>query len=108
MSSPELDEIFQVEAELEYIQASEFYRNKSPELGRQFIDAFQDVMADIRLFPEMAVQVHPVGIRRIRMKKFPYSVLYILEPDAIFIVAVAHHNRQPEYWLRRLSEPGRD
>lgn len=108
MSSPELDEIFQAEAELEFIQASEYYRNISPQLGRKFVDAFREVMADIHLFPEMAVQIHPMGVRRAQMKKFPYNVLYLLDPDAIFIIAVAHQERHPDYWLHRLVEPGRE
>lgn len=108
MSNPELAEIFHLEAEVEFIQATEYYRNISPELSRKFIDAFYEVIADINLFPEMAVQIHPIGVRRISMKKFPYNLLYILDPDAIFIIALAHHNRHPDYWLHRLSEPGRE
>ena len=41
------------------------------------------------------------------MKKFPYNVVYLLDPDAVFIIAVAHQSRHPDYWLRRLVEPGR-
>lgn len=107
MSKPGLDEIFHAEAELEFIQATDYYRNISPQLARKFVDAFQEAMADIQLFPEMAEQTHPIGVRRAQMKKFPYSVLYLLDPDAIFIIAVAHHQRHPDYWLHRLVEPGR-
>lgn len=42
------------------------------------------------------------------MKRFPYQLVYLIEPDAIYIIALAHLKRQPNYWLYRLSEPGRD
>jgi len=39
--------------------------------------------------------------RRHVMKKYPYSIVYRLRADEIFVVAVAHHARQPDYWRRR-------
>jgi toxin ParE1/3/4 len=68
--------------------------------------AFDELLEHLKQFPETGVQVHPIGVRRLVMKKFPYKIFYIADPDAIFVVAVAHERRHPEYWLHRLDEPG--
>lgn len=108
MSSHGSAEVFHPEARLEFIQACEHYRNLSPELGQKFVATFREVPAGIGRFPEAAPEIHPMGIRRAQMKKFPYNVVYLLDPDAVFIIAVAHQSRHPDYWLRRLVEPGRE
>jgi len=45
----------------------------------------------------------PDGVRRMFLRSFPYSAIYILEPRLV-IVAVAHLRRRPGYWVKRLSE----
>ena len=39
--------------------------------------------------------------RKILRKPFEYSLFYVIEPDRIRIVAVAHHRRDPGYWTGR-------
>ena len=34
---------------------------------------------------------------------FLNNVLYTVDPDVLYIVAIAHQKRRPNYWLRRLS-----
>lgn len=41
-------------------------------------------------------------VRRRVLRRFPYSVIYLLERREIVIVAIAHHKRRPGYWLQRL------
>jgi len=36
--------------------------------------------------------------RRVLVRRFPYSLLYRVDPDVIFVVAVAHVRRRPGYW----------
>lgn len=35
------------------------------------------------------------------MNRFPYSVVYRIEHDAILVFAVAHLRRRPGYWIDR-------
>ncbi len=38
----------------------------------------------------------------VRIRRFPYILYYrIVDPDHVLIVAVAHAQRRPGYWLRR-------
>ena len=41
------------------------------------------------------------GIRRSLIRRFPYSLLYRVDPDEIVILAVMHQKRHPAYWLSR-------
>ena len=40
-------------------------------------------------------------VRRCMARKFPYAVLYIIEPDYLLILAVMHCSREPNYWKNR-------
>lgn len=40
--------------------------------------------------------------RRYVCRTFPYTVVYFVEDDLVFVVAVAHQKRDPGYWRDRL------
>jgi toxin ParE1/3/4 len=46
------------------------------------------------------------GVRRILLRRFPFSVVFTASAGATVILAVAHHRRRPEYWRSRLSRTG--
>ena len=35
------------------------------------------------------------------LRRFPYSIIYRIERDAVVVVAVAHGKRNPDYWRKR-------
>jgi len=37
------------------------------------------------------------------MERFPYGIIYRLEKNTIYIVAIAHFKRRPFYWKERLT-----
>jgi plasmid stabilization system protein ParE len=39
--------------------------------------------------------------RKLRLGKFPYSLVYRLHGEVISVIAVAHQSRRPAYWLGR-------
>ncbi len=41
-------------------------------------------------------------VRHLVLAKFPYSILYVVADDAVVILAVFHHRRDPEEWRRRI------
>jgi len=43
-------------------------------------------------------------IRRCRVKRFPYAVIYFVHDDVIYVLAVMHLSRHPDYWRERLPE----
>ena len=40
--------------------------------------------------------------RSLTMSGFRYSIIYQAKRDYVFIVAIAHHSRRPNYWRPRL------
>ena len=40
-------------------------------------------------------------IRRLVLTRFPYKLLYSIEPDHLYVLAVAHQHRRPSYWVGR-------
>lgn len=40
-------------------------------------------------------------VRKCLLHKFPYKLLYSIEKDHIFVIAVAHQHRRPDYWIDR-------
>ena len=94
--------IFELEARVELIKTAEFYRNRSAEEAQRFQTALEICFEHIRLFPEAFREVG-FGIRRIHLEGFPYIVYYAIDPDAIFIYAIAHNKKDPTYWHSRVQ-----
>ena len=53
---------------------------------------------------------HPLRYRKIRgrfrpclVEKFPYGIIYAVEREEIFVAAVMHLKRKPEYWKGRFK-----
>lgn len=44
------------------------------------------------------------GYRRVNLKIFPYYIAYIIREDTLWILAIAHCHRKPEYWIKRKNE----
>jgi toxin ParE1/3/4 len=42
------------------------------------------------------------GTRRFVLRRFPFSIIYLDDPEVRSIVAVAHSKRKPGYWKVRL------
>jgi toxin ParE1/3/4 len=40
-------------------------------------------------------------IRRFPLRRFPFTIFYRTEADALRVIAVAHQSRMPEYWRQR-------
>jgi hypothetical protein len=36
------------------------------------------------------------------MRRFPYVLIYRIEPKRVLIVAVAHQHQEPGYWTKRV------
>ncbi|MGI0024433.1 MAG: type II toxin-antitoxin system RelE/ParE family toxin [Nitrososphaera sp.] len=93
---------FHPEAEEEFIEASLFYDLELLGLGEGFISEVQRVTKLLVEKPEIGARIDEI-FRRILLNRFPYSLIYSLEPERIWIVAVAHQRRRPGYWRSRIE-----
>jgi hypothetical protein len=46
------------------------------------------------------------GVKRILLKRFPFSVVFVASSGGKVVLAVAHHRRRPAYWRGRVSRTG--
>ena len=93
---------FHPEAAHEFIEAAAYYESAARQLGSRFIFAVEAAEALISVHNEIGQETES-GFRHFVLAEFPHSIIYSLEPDRVWIVAVAHHKRKPGYWLERVS-----
>lgn len=80
-------------------RARDHYARIDPALSQNFADAVETVISRIRAFPHGAPPVEGFpGLRRARMRRFPYGVFYRDAPDqgsvnVIVVVRVLHSSR---------------
>ena len=89
-------------AEIELVEAAQFYDERQPGLGRLFLDAVREAGEHIRQNPEWW-PVFEEPVRGCRVFPFPYRLLYRELPDRIQIISVFHLSRRPQSWRDRLS-----
>lgn len=92
---------FHPEADAEVTEAARYYETGSPGLGFSFLMELQASIEQILTNPK-AYQLVGAEVRRKPLRRFPYSLIYAIEPDRIRVVAVAHQKRRPHYWRSRL------
>ena len=88
------------EAEKEFLEAAQWYRQQSFGLDYEFIRCIDEATTKIGRAPLMFPVVH-LGKRRILVKRFPYSIIFGVMEDEILIYAIFHFSRNPKRWKRR-------
>lgn len=92
--------IFTQAARAELIDAQDWYEGQAAGLGRRFreaIDALTERMSDNpRQFPTVFRNVHRALLRR-----FPYALFFVVEDDALIVIACFHASREPSHWQKR-------
>ncbi len=95
--------VFAKLAKLELEDAIAYYELEYSGLGINFKNEVTKSLDRIKKYPE-AGAVERNEIRKSIIHKFPYKILYSIETNHIFIIAIAHHHRKPDYWVERKSE----
>lgn len=83
--------------------AVSWYTERAPDIAAEFANRIDSAVREIAALPN--AWSHWRGRADVRARslapRFPYSILYRVTPSTLFILAVAHHKRRPEYWLSR-------
>lgn len=91
-------------ARREFDRAVNNYRSERRELGWRFRTAVLETVKRVQNDPTSYECLMPT-IHRCRVTRFPYCVIFSVESDQeVLIVAIAHHHREPEYWISRIEE----
>jgi plasmid stabilization system protein ParE len=92
--------IFSRYAKQELQDAVGYYELEFAGLGKRFRKEVKSAILRIVAYPN-ACSVERGDIRKCLLHKYPYKLLYSIEKDHIFIIAVAHQHRKPSYWVDR-------
>jgi plasmid stabilization system protein ParE len=84
--------------------AAEWYERNAPTSGEALVQAIGDVLTEIRARPEAWPRLaHRPRIRARVVPRLRYRIFYEIVDGTIFVHAIAHTSRDPEYWLDRLK-----
>jgi toxin ParE2 len=89
-------------AEVELDEAIIWYNGQAPGLGDAFLVDLLRTIGSIERHPD-AWQLVDEDIRRCRLARFPYGIIYTFEARDIIVLAVAHMHRSPNYWRNRIQ-----
>jgi toxin ParE2 len=84
-------------------EAIAWYAEQVPRLDQKFLDEIEQARRRIVEYP-YAWHALGDGIRRFRLWRFPYGLIYAVEAEEIVVIAVAHLHREPTYWRSRVSK----
>jgi plasmid stabilization system protein ParE len=91
---------FHTDAAEEMQAAAAYYEAQDRGLGDAFLDEIEQGLRRIQQFPRLWT-VYEGEYRRFLLKRFPYGLIYRIDEERIFIIAVAHLHRKPGYWRDR-------
>jgi plasmid stabilization system protein ParE len=85
----------------EVADATQTYLAESPELASRFCDELERAVAMIAENPHIGRPARR-DLRKVTLRRFPYDVVYRLMANEVVITVLAHHSRDPDYWIDRL------
>ncbi len=95
------------EAREEVLEAARHYGEEQPELRVEFLGAVDEALERlVRLASHLGTPpgIDPtLGVRRVFMQRFPFSVYFIELPTRFRVLAFAHARRRPFYWRDRVQ-----
>jgi len=79
-----------------------------PGRGVDLEEAVRRVVRRIQLLPQSAPRWPRIRdaheIRRAKVRRHPYVVVYAVLPDQLVVLAIAHTSKKPGYWRERIGK----
>lgn len=96
--------IIHTEAIREFDNAIAYYEAQKVGLGLDLLSEVEQVLGNIQQNPNLGTQHTIAQVRRYVLQRFPYLVFYVEFEEFIWIIAIAHGRRKPDYWKKRELE----
>lgn len=94
--------VLRAEAESDLAEAFEWYEQRRRGLGESLLLSVEATLLAIQEAPLLFPAVYR-NIRRALTRRFPFGVFYVLEGEAVVVLAVFHASRNPKGWQSRGS-----
>jgi plasmid stabilization system protein ParE len=93
--------IFSRAASAELIEAQAWYEKEAPGWGRRFRHEVDAVIECVSASPQQYSMIYK-NVRRALLRRFPYALLFVIEPDdTLLVIACFHGSRDPQHWQKR-------
>lgn len=93
--------VFLPQAEQEMLEAARYYESQAVGLGADYLLEVERAVAAIAESPKTWPIIEG-ELRRRLVRRFPFGILYYIDPNEIAVVAVSHLRRKPSYWRGRI------
>jgi len=90
-------------AQADVRRAARFYAKESRTLAAEFVLEVDRSAARLVEYPEVGVPTRR-GARKLLRRRFPYLMIYRVDPERVVILAVGHQRRHPDFWLSRANQ----
>ena len=97
---PVADVAFHPEAQAEYQDALAWYQTRSLRAAARFEAEVERMLGTIGSTPDLFPRYddeHRFAV----LRRYPFSLVYQVQPDRVYIIAVAHSSRSADYWQGR-------
>lgn len=94
---------FLTPAQSELREIIAYYNEQREGLGLEFVSELKQTLLRMKHYP-LAWSPLSSRVRRCRVNRFPYSVIYEVRKDVLLVAAIQHHSKAPESWRNRLME----
>lgn len=87
-------------ARKELVDAIQYHEREREGLGQELAE---EIDRAVRLIAERPMVGSDIGKgeRKFTIDRFRYNVIYRVEEKTVFVLAIAHHRRKPNYWRKR-------
>lgn len=97
--------LFEPEASAELEEAALWYEAQRSGLGLALLAAVDRAVEHLAAWPDSGIPVPGVpaslSVRQLPVSRFPYRIAYLVTPQELRVLAVAHDRRRPDYWHAR-------
>ncbi len=91
------------EADIELDEALRYLSERTLWQATRFADALHTALKQIRTRPEGSHFVWR-EFRRYNINGFSYALIYRQQGREVFVIAVMHQKRHPDYWKHRIED----
>jgi plasmid stabilization system protein ParE len=88
------------EAEADLAEAFQWYESQRSGLGDEFLRAAEARLAEVQRRPESFARAY-ADLYRAMVRRFPYSIFFVVDGLNVNVLAVLHAKRNPRIWKRR-------
>ena len=92
--------IFHPLAKDEFKTSADWYKERSSEYEEKYVNSVFTIIERIINNPKL-FQIIKGEKRAAKVDGFPFSVIYIVDFENIYVISVFHHSRSPNVWKKR-------